>query len=150
MKVGQVCTRHAVTVGPGDSVIDAARTMREEHVGAVVVAESRSGVTAPVGVLTDRDIVVAIVARGIEKIGALEVRDVVVREVVTASDGEDVASALERMCLNASRRVPVVDAAGALVGVLSLDDVIAELSQNLSAAAKIVVAQRRDERRRRG
>jgi hypothetical protein len=65
MKIGQVCTRHAVTVRPQDPEIDAAPTMREEHVGAVVVAEPRSGVTAPVGVHTHGHMAVAELSRNL-------------------------------------------------------------------------------------
>ena len=149
VKVGQMCSRKVVTARPDESLIEVARRMREEHVGSVVVVESRGDLRVPIGMVTDRDIVVAVVGRGIDKVASVDARDVVAREVVTAHDGEDVTLALERMLQHGVRRLPVVDAHGALVGILSTDDVIAEFAEALMAISQIVAEQRRDERRRR-
>ncbi len=149
MQVGRMCSRKVVTARPEESLLAVARRMREEHVGCVVVVEEHEDRRMPIGMITDRDIVVAIVGRGIERIAGLDARDVVSREIVTAHDGEDVAIALERMLQHGVRRMPVVDSRRTLVGILSTDDVIAEFAEALMAIAQIAAEQRRDERRRR-
>jgi CBS domain-containing protein len=149
MKVENMCSRRVATIHAGEPLLSAARTMREEHVGCVVVVEDRAGRAQPVGVITDRDIAVAVVARGIDQLSSLDARDVLAREVVACKEGDDVAGALERMLQHGVRRLPVVDARGALVGILSTDDVIGEFAQALMTISQIVAEQQRDERRRR-
>jgi CBS domain-containing protein len=145
MLVNEICTLQATHVGRDTRVVEAARVMREAHVGALVVVETRGNRLVPVGVLTDRDIVVGILAQDIEHLDVLDVGDVVADVVVTASEDEDVTPVLRRMREFGVRRAPVVDARGALIGILTADDVISALSDEIAEVASLVSQQSRRE-----
>jgi CBS domain-containing protein len=137
MNVGKICKRQVVTITPRTDVIAAAELMREHHVGFLVVVEpefepERQPATLgrPVGVLTDRDIVISVVARGADP-KELTAADIMSRAVVTIDEAEPVDHALRTMRRMGVRRLPVVGSRGLLTGVLSLDDLIAVLSSEI-------------------
>ncbi len=123
MRVGEMCVRDVVIVDKEGSILDAAQLMREFHVGDVVVVEQRHGRSVPIGILTDRDIVIELIA---EEVGfdAVAIKDVMSFKLITADEDESLDEAIERMRDHGVRRLPVVDGAGALVGVLGADDLI--------------------------
>ena len=140
MNVADLCSRNVVTIDPLDDIIDAARLMRERHVGYLVVTEPDfTGQTAQVvGVLTDRDIVVSIVARGANP-QALKVGDVMTAKPVVVNERDTLEKSVQEMRRIGVRRIPVVGKLGELKGVLSLDDVldaIASELQNLASAVR--------------
>lgn len=149
MRVSEICSRHVVVTHKDEPVVEAARRMRSEHVGDLVVVDDRDGREVPVGVLTDRDIVVGVVATDLEHIGQLDVGDVMTSELVTATEDEDVAQVLRRMRSFGVRRVPVLDGDGALGGILSIDDVLSGLADELSEIAAVAWKQRAHEPARR-
>jgi CBS domain-containing protein len=130
MRIADVCTRYAIDVAADAPVREAARQMRSSHVGALVVVESVAGGRKPVGILTDRDIVIGVVAPDIDP-DAIEVGDVMTRELATCRDDEDVFDAISRMRHLGIRRLPVVDAGGLLVGMLTADDVLGAVAAEL-------------------
>lgn len=148
MKVLELLTRHVVTTRRDEPLLTAIERMREEHVGALVVVEDGDA-RKPIGMLTDRDIVVGVLAKDVSHVATLDVGDVMSTEPVTATGDEDVGEVLRRMRSFGVRRVPVVDAAGALEGLLSLDDVLVGLSDELAEAASLVSRQREHEPERR-
>jgi len=138
MKAGELCKRDVVTVNKDDTIVEAARRMREAHVGDVVVVH-QSDPRIPIGILTDRDIVVGVIARDVDHFAMLEVGDVLSRDrLVTAREGEDVRQVLSRMKTHGVRRVPVVDEAGHLVGILTFDDLVEHLSGMLSDLSRLL------------
>jgi len=132
MNAGEICKPNVVTVREFDELSAAARLMRERHVGYLIVVEPQplDARLKPVGVLTDRDIVVGVLARDAD-IRALRVGDVMTREPVVVDEDKSIAFALKEMRRIGVRRLPVVGSAGCLVGVLSLDDVIEVLAKEL-------------------
>jgi CBS domain-containing protein len=138
MNVGELCTRRVATVRREDALLEAARRMRAEHVGALVVISEVDGKRMPVGVLTDRDIVVGVLARDASHLNSLDVGDVLLPEVVTASEDEDLEQVLRRMRSFGVRRVPVVDTERTLVGVLALDDILDALAEHVAEIASLV------------
>jgi len=132
MNAGEICKPNVVTVREFDELSAAARLMRERHVGYLIVVEPQplDAKLKPVGVLTDRDIVVGVLARDAD-IRALRVGDVMTREPVVVDEDKSIAFALKEMRRIGVRRLPVVGSAGCLVGVLSLDDVIEVLAKEL-------------------
>jgi CBS domain-containing protein len=138
MHVGEVCHRDAVAIGPFENLTTAAQLMREKRAGFVVVIEpgiDRS--IKPVGVLTDRDIVVSVVAREADS-RSLRVGDVMTPQPLIAADTDSLAVTLQKMRILGVRRVPVVGADGRLVGVLSLDDVFDALARELQSVPGVV------------
>lgn len=149
MRVSEICTRKVSTVGPDFPVLEAARRMREAHVGDLVVVDEHATPRKPIGVLTDRDLVVALLARDVDHLHVVAVGDVISGPVITAGTDEDLGPVLHRMRTARVRRVPVVDANGALCGILSIDDVIPALAAELSEIASLVREQLGEEAERR-
>ena len=146
MNVGQMCQRNAVTVQPSDEIAAAARLMRERHVGFLVVVEpaAQAGEVIPVGVITDRDIVVSTIALGVDP-ATLRVGDVMTCKPTVALAQDSIADATHRMRHCGVRRLPVVGDYGHLIGVLSLDDVLTSRADELVAAAAVITKARQHE-----
>ncbi len=142
MNVGTICTRTVSVIDGNTTVKDAAHRMRLDHVGDLVLVEDHAGRLLPSGILTDRDIVVGIVAHGLEELDRLVVRDVITRPLVTARADEDSMVVAKRMRENGVRRVPVVDEHGELVGILSVDDLLGALHAELEQLTRLVTHQR--------
>lgn len=148
MKVGQNCKRRAISINSAADVIDAAKTMRDEHVGFLVVYEQGDDLRKPIGVLTDRDIVLEVLAKDVEP-HAVTVRDAMTRQPLIASEGDELGEALQAMRMAGIRRVPVVDARGALTGVFALDDGISLVTGLLCDIAGSIQSEQRQEWRAR-
>jgi len=143
MNVGQICTRRVIMVRATDDLASAARLMRENHIGFLVVVEpslQEAGFT-PVGVLTDRDIVVSVVAREADP-RSLRVGDVMTQKPLTVMTDDSIADALEQMKRIGVRRLPVVGDCGILEGVVSLDDVLTTMARDLRSAADAITRER--------
>src|SRR5688572_5902003 len=136
MNLATLCRRNAVTIRQFEELTSAAELMRDQHVGYLVVVDPdpSDGSQKPVGVLTDRDIVVTVVARQVNP-RSLRVGDVMTRQPVVVADTDSVDKALESMRSIGVRRLPVVGSRGQLVGVISLDDIIDALAEELGHVA---------------
>lgn len=132
MDIGNICNRNVITVREADELTLAARLMREKHIGYLVVVKPSltDGTVSPVGVITDRDIVVAVVAKEADP-RSLKVGEVMTRQPAVAEEGTPVGTALRLMRRIGVRRLPVIGRGGILVGVLSLDDVLDTLAGEL-------------------
>lgn len=144
MAVGEICNREVVIAEKALSVVDAAQLMRKHHVGDLVVVEKKAGRRHPVGIVTDRDIVVEVVAAEVNP-DALKVGDIMGPEVATVGEGEGLFEALRHMRDKGVRRMPVVDRDGGLVGILTLDDLLSLLAEEMTELAKLVSHERQRE-----
>jgi len=144
MAVGEICNREVVITAKAVSVVDAAKLMRSHHVGDLVVVEEKGGRKHPVGIVTDRDIVVEVVAAGVDP-DALKVGDIMGPEVATVRESEGLFEALRYMRDKGVRRMPVVDRDGGLVGILTLDDLLSLLAEEMTELAKLVSHERQRE-----
>jgi len=144
MAVGEICNREVVVTGKAASVVEAAQLMRTHHVGDLVVVEERNGRNYPAGIVTDRDIVVEVVAAGVNP-DALKVGDIMGPEVATVRESEGLFEALRYMREKGVRRMPVVGVAGELLGILTMDDVLALLVEEMTELAKVVSHERQRE-----
>jgi CBS domain-containing protein len=134
------------TISPDAGIVEAARRMREEHVGDLVVVELRGGITMPIGIVTDRDIVVSVVAKQVSP-ADLTVVDVMSSSLLKVNEQSGVEHGLQEMHREGVRRAPVVGARGELVGIVSIDDVIERLAAQLDHVAGLIQAERRREAR---
>ncbi len=149
--VNEYKTPDAVIVRGTDGLRTAAQRMREQHVGClVVVEEGLRGQHYPTGILTDRDIVVGVLAQTDKGLDLLRVDDVMTRRLVLAKDTEDLDVALSRMRLAGVRRAPVVDSDGALKGLLSFDDILEHIEKQVGALTRLVDREREREEGARG
>lgn len=136
MRIGEICTRSVVTCSRATRVADLARMMRDQHVGAVIIVEPEpGGRPRPVGIVTDRDLVVQVIAKGADP-EALLAGDLAVGELVRAGEADTVYDAVWQMRGHGVRRLPVVDDCDGLVGVLAADDVIRVLAESMADVAR--------------
>lgn len=136
MPVGEICNREAVVAERTTTIVEAARIMRRYHVGDLVVVDEVQGRRVPVGMVTDRDLVVEVIARE-QPFASCTVSAVMSATVVCVPETAGVIEAIQLMRSHGVRRVPVVDAGGALVGILAADDLLDLLAEELSALARI-------------
>lgn len=136
MTIGVLCNRVVVTIRRHASVEDAARLMRSSHVGDVVVVE-RADSRVPVGILTDRDIAVEVVAQGLEP-SRTEVGSAMSSPVLTVREDDGFLQALDKMSARGVRRVPVVDREGHLKGLVSVDDLVPLLARELAKVGALI------------
>ena len=148
MRIGDICTLQTIHCQRDMSVQEAALMMRQHHVGDLVVAEQPNGERVPLGILTDRDIVISVIALGLDP-ASLLVGDIMSAQLLTASEEEDAFDVIERMRINGIRRLPVVNSLGGLAGIVSIDDLLAYLAQEMSELARISGGQLVHEKRTR-
>jgi len=122
MKIERLCNREVTLAYENEFIDEIARRMRERHVGSVIVVPREKG-SAPAGVLTDRDIVVEVLAAGLDY-RDVTVGEVMSREPATVREDDDVVDALRVMRTYGVRRLPVVASSGALAGVVAIDDLL--------------------------
>jgi signal-transduction protein with cAMP-binding, CBS, and nucleotidyltransferase domain len=144
MAVGEICNRKVVITEKALSVVDAAQLMRKHHVGDLVVVAEKDGRKHPVGIVTDRDIVVEVVAAEVNP-DTLKVGDIMSLDVATVHESEGLFEAMRHMRDKGVRRMPVVDHEGGLVGILTLDDLLGLLAEELTELAKLVSHERQRE-----
>ena len=145
MNIGEICNRDVITVTKDASILEAVQEMRTHHIGDVVVAERADGAEKPLGILTDRDIVLELLAEGVA-LDTVTVGDVMSLTLVTAPHDADLFETLRFMGIKGVRRVPVLDDDGGLFGVLSVDDIMAVLTKELSFVTDIAARQIERER----
>ena len=145
MAIGEICSREVVFARRDTTVKVAARLMRESHIGSLVVVDEPDGKRIPAGILTDRDIVVAVVALGLNS-DVIQVGDVMSQELLAVREDAGVAETAELMRLKGVRRLPVTDDAGALVGIIAADDLLMLLAEEMSALAMMVSREHKREK----
>jgi len=131
MNIGEVCNREVVVIDKEGSILTAALYMREYHVGNVIVVEEKDGERIPVGILTDRDIVRALVAENID-LKVVTVGDTMSFDLLTVNEGDDIADTIKRMRHRGVRRVPVINRRGGLEGIVAADDLIELICEQLT------------------
>jgi CBS domain-containing protein len=137
MTIGTICNRDVVVARKDTAIQEAARLMREYHVGDLVVVEDRGAVRIPVGIVTDRDLVVGVLAAGVAP-GTVAVGDVMTINIISGHESDSIWATLQRMRTQGIRRLPVVDGSGGLVGVLTMDDLFELFASELADLSRIV------------
>lgn len=143
MPIGEVCTRQVVIAPAQTPISEAAKLMRQHHVGALVITEG-DGKRVPAGIVTDRDIVVGILAQDLDP-DRFTLGDITTGELVTIREQEGVFETIQLMRSKGVRRVPVVDAKGTLVGIVSIDDLVDLLAEELGELAKLISREQKRE-----
>lgn len=148
LTTGEICTRSVSFALRATPLTGAARLMRENHVGCLVVVDEVAGQRIVVGMLTDRDIVTAVVASDLDP-GALNVGEVMSTDLVTVREDDSLIDLMRTMRRKGVRRIPVVGGQGELVGVVALDDVLDILSQELGLLVGAIDSEGKRERQMR-
>lgn len=148
MRIAEICTSQTIHCQRELTVQQAALLMRNNHVGDLIVVEQPNGERVPVGIVTDRDIVVSVIALGLDP-ASLLVGDIMSAELMTATEDEDVYETIDRMRFKGIRRVPVVNSLGGLCGVVSIDDLVEFLAEEMGELSRISSRQMANEKQSR-
>lgn len=150
MNVGHYCNREVIIAYPEEAIPEAAKLMRQHHVGSLVIVKKIAeddtidhthdeGDTwrIPIGILTDRDIVVELIAEDVD-LSAVTIGDVINRKLLMVNEEESLTEVLDRMKEKGVRRVPVTNKTDGLVGILALDDLIELYAEQLSHIVTVI------------
>lgn len=145
MPISEICNREVVITYKDSSIVEVAKLMRHHHVGDVVVVDSVGDQSVPVGIITDRDIVVEIIA-GDVPLGSVTASDVMSYDLITAREQDGIWDTLQRMRSHGIRRMPVVNEEGGLEGILTVDDLLELFSDELMSLAKVTIREQAREK----
>jgi CBS domain-containing protein len=148
MSIGAVCNREVIVTGPETTAREAAELMRAHHVGDIVVVEEKRGQRRPIGLITDRDLVIEVIAEGIDP-ASVTVAELMTRDLETIEDGTDFWDVLSQMRACGVRRIPIVNKKGGLEGIFTFDDALELIREGLCDLGKVVDGQIARERRAR-
>lgn len=138
--VRDLAAHDVVTVTPSTTLAECAQIMRAQHVGTVVVIDDKDKRDNPRGIVTDRDIVIEAVAVGLDP-NTLTAGDVMARPLATVRESDDIVDALARMREHGVRRLPVLDDAGHLAGIIAVDNLLEVLAEQIDAVVRIIKAE---------
>lgn len=136
MKVGNFCNRDVVITDRDTTILEATKLMRHHHVGDIVVVENLGKGNIPIGIITDRDIVVELLAEEID-LSRVTVGDAMGLDLYAVKEEDDLLETTHLMRRQGIRRVPVLGTAGELVGIITLDDMIEVIAEQLSTLTLI-------------
>ncbi len=148
MQLNSFCMLDVECCSPRATVLDAAHIMRRKHTGDLVVVDDDERKPAPLGIITDRDIVVEVLARGLDP-ATTTVGSVIRTPVVVADATEDSSQVLERMRAHGVRRIPVVGAGGKLMGIVTVDDLLKRLAADATLLTEVISQEQNHETRSR-
>ena len=135
--IADICNRHVVSVRRDCPIADCAKLMHDRHVGALVVVEESLLHKHPVGVITDRDLAIEVLAFGVDaKLICAE--DVMLEPLATVSRTAGIGEAIAIMREHGVRRLPVVDEQGSLCGIVSADDLWTTLSGQIETLVGVI------------
>ncbi len=146
MLLNSICELDVVCCSPRTTVLEAAHIMRRKHIGDLVVVDDDDDNRAPIGIITDRDIVVEVLGANLDP-AKTAVGSVVRTPLIIAHEDEDTFQVLERMRTHGVRRIPVVSVAGRLTGIITVDDLLKRLAADANLLTEIVSREQRLERR---
>ncbi|OGI57172.1 MAG: histidine kinase [Candidatus Muproteobacteria bacterium RBG_19FT_COMBO_61_10] len=148
MPIGEICNREVIFATRANTITEAAELMRHHHVGDLVVVEEKSGQRVPVGMLTDRDLVIEILAKNVT-LGDVTVGDIMSVDLVAARETDGIYETIQLMRAKGIRRLPVVNPRGGLEGIVSVDDLLELLAEEISGLARLVSREQQREKKTR-
>jgi CBS domain-containing protein len=137
MNIGSLCARRIVSIDSAGTLVEAAGLMREHHVGALVVTTPAPEGLRVIGIVTDRDLVIDVLARGLNPAGT-QIGELASKQIVSVPEEGDIASAIDAMQRSGVRRVLVADAEQALMGIVSFDDLMDACANEMAGLAKVI------------
>jgi CBS domain-containing protein len=146
MQIGEICQRNVAVAAEDMSVKEAAELMRDRHVGSLVVVNETGAGRRVTGIVTDRDIAIVAVARDFDP-QSLRVGDIMSPDPVTATSSQSVHDVLALMRERGIRRIPIITDDGALAGIVTLDDLLEVVADEMLGFAQAITSARKREAR---
>ncbi len=137
MTIGDLCRRDVATCNKDTPVTELAALMREYHVGDLVVVDEQADGQRPLGIVTDRDLVIEVLAKDVD-MQSITAGDIMSWELVHAAMDDDIEDVIVKMRNNGVRRLPLINADGKLCGIVTVDDLIAWLAESLQGLGKTI------------
>ena len=137
MSLGNLCRREIICVDPRTTVKETAKLMEEKNIGSTIVVQERK----PIGILTDRDILLRVMNRGLDP-EKTSVDEVMTKQIVTLKEDMGLFEALQKVKGKGIRRFPIVDSNGNLQGIMTLDDIFYLLGKEMSDVTSIIENER--------
>lgn len=147
MTAGKYCNREVVVTESGTTINEVAKLMREHHVGDLVVIRKEGDQNIPIGIITDRDLVVGVLAQDIPT-EAITLRDVMSAGLITVTEEHTLLETLATMKEHGIRRIVVVNGDGGLEGILTADDAIELISEAMNSLVQLVKRELSEEAQR--
>lgn len=148
MKIGELCNRDVTIAVKETSAVELAAIMRENHVGDVVITNEQGGVHKPVGIITDRDLVIEVLAKEVP-LEACTASDIMSDDLAVIDEQQGIWETLQLMRDKGIRRLPVVNASGGLIGIISADDFTAFFAEQMQELVNLMNREQKREQRRR-
>lgn len=145
MTVGNYCERNLALLTRDASLQKAAKMMRSHHLGEVIVVEKLNGKNIPVGLVTDRDLVIEIMALEVD-VEQISVGHIMSLELITVREDYSLSDSLEIMQQHGVRRLPVVDSDGVLIGLIDMELILKVLCQDLGKMLELINTERNIEK----
>lgn len=146
MRVGEYCNSNVIVIDQSETPLDAALLMRKYNVGDVVIVDGINEDNIPIGIVTDRDIILEIVAAEVDP-STVAVIDIVCKSLVTVNENDDLCECTVQMKHHGVRRAPVVNDSGYLVGIITIDDIVEILAEQLNDVVSLVSFQQECEQK---
>jgi len=140
MKIGEICNRVVVFSTKDMPLSEAGKLMREHHVGCLLVLEETDRGRIPIGIVTDRDIVVEVLSAGLDY-RTVKVGEIMNADLFVAREDDDILDALQLMRRRGVRRLPVILASGVLVGIVTIDDLLGIVAEQLDDLVKAIASE---------
>ena len=137
MNIGSVCNRDVIVAWPDCSIQEAVKMMREYNVGDLIIAKSRNTECIPIGILTDRDIVVEVLAEDVP-LEAVDIKDIMSSNLMTANENEELFNVIKLMRKKGIRRVPVINDQGVLVGIFAMENMLEIIAESMRDLVTLV------------
>ncbi|MFH2124461.1 MAG: CBS domain-containing protein [Pseudomonadota bacterium] len=148
MPIGELCNRAVVFATRKTTITEAAQLMRQYHVGDLVVMDMVKDKRVPVGIVTDRDIVIEIIGDSLS-VDDFTVGDIMSRQLISVPENAGVIETIRLMRAHGIRRIPVINEAGGLAGIISVDDMMDLLAEELTELARVAPREQEREARTR-
>ncbi|MBI4006173.1 MAG: CBS domain-containing protein [Gammaproteobacteria bacterium] len=148
MIIGKICNRPVITAEKDCSVADAAKLMRQHHVGSLVVVSKNRDCLFPIGIITDRDLVIEVLAKDVP-VDTVTLEDIMTRSPLISREDDDVFDTIDMMRVKGVRRIPVVDSLGSLVAIFTIDDILKIIFNEMGNWASFIYREKMQEQIRR-
>lgn len=145
MKIRDIIKTSVITLTKEATVLEAAQIMREQHVGSIIIVDQTKDQSKPIGIVTDRDIVVQLIAKQVP-LESIEVQDIMASNLILSNEEEDVYSVIRKMRTHGVKRIPVINGEGYLKGIVSFEDLFLELSRELTDLARLYLKTKDNEK----
>ena len=144
MQLGEVCNRDVIIATESCSVIEAAKLMYDYHVGSIIIVNKENEISKPIGIVTDRDLVINLLAENLlpQKV---TIKELMNSKLITGKDTDQLWDSLNIMCTHGIRRMPVVDKDNCLLGIISADDIVELLSEQLQNLTRLIAIEQKKE-----